>query len=77
VDAHSAHSGAGVDAHTVGQAAAHSDHAAQAHSAHSGTAVDAHGVTQPNQHAAQSHTAHDSVASLPLAIVAYIWLRTA
>lgn len=42
--------------HTVGQASAHSDHAALSHSAHSGTAVDAHGVTQPSQHAAQSHS---------------------
>src|SRR4029079_11827261 len=51
--------------HTVGQASAHTDHAAQSHSAHSGGAVDAHGVTQPNQHAAQSHSAHDSVNSEP------------
>lgn len=42
--------------HTVGQASAHSDHAALSHSSHSGGAVDAHGVTQPSQHAAQSHT---------------------
>lgn len=51
--------------HTVGQASAHSDHAAQSHSAHSGTAVDAHGVTQPSQHAAQSHSAHDSLDNRP------------
>jgi len=59
--------GVAAQVHTVGQASAHSDHAALSHSAHSGGAVDAHGVTQPNQHAAQSHTgaAVDTVSNEP------------
>lgn len=79
VDAHSAHSGGAVDAHTVGQASAHTDHPALSHGAHTGTGVDAHTVGQATQHAAQSHTgvAVAAGASLPPAIVAYIWQRTA
>jgi hypothetical protein len=69
--------GVAAQVHTVGQASAHSDHAALSHSAHSGTAVDAHTVGQASQHGAQSHSAHDSVAHLPPAIVVYIWQRTA
>jgi collagen type I/II/III/V/XI/XXIV/XXVII alpha len=68
--------------HTVGQASAHSDHAALSHSAHSGGAVDAHSVGQANQHAAQSHTAHSGGAvadgsTTPPSFVCYVFQRTA
>jgi len=68
--------------HTVGQAAAHSDHAALSHSAHSGGAVDAHSVGQANQHAAQSHTAHSGGvvadgSTTPPSFVCYVFQRTA
>lgn len=48
--------GVAAQAHTVGQAAAHSDHPVLSHSAHAGGAVDAHTVGQASQHAAQSHS---------------------
>jgi hypothetical protein len=68
--------------HTVGQASAHSDHAALSHSAHSGGAVDAHTVGQANQHAAQSHSAHSGGAvadgsTTPPSFVCYVFQRTA
>ena len=71
--------GVAAQVHTVGQANAHTDHAAQSHSAHSGGAVDAHTVGQANQHAAQSH-ASGAVADgtvTPPGFVVYVWERTA
>ena len=74
--------GTAAQVHTVGQASAHSDHAALSHSAHSGGAVDAHSVGQANQHAAQSHTAHTGGAvadgtNTPPSFVCYVFQRTA
>lgn len=71
--------GVAAQVHTVGQANAHSDHAALSHSAHAGGAVDAHTVGQASQHGSQSHTgaAVDTVNHLPPFIAVYMWKRTA
>ena len=64
VDAHSAHSGGGVDAH--------SGAGVDGHSAHSGAGVDGHSGANVD-----GHSAHDTPSHVPPYFVVYMWKRTA